>query len=95
MALLAYADAAEGKRDEALKLRDELEQQSLHTYVEPCQMAILYSGLGDNDQAFRWLGQAYKDHAGTLMFAKVDPFFNGLRADSRFTELLKKMGLEK
>jgi serine/threonine-protein kinase len=95
MALLAYAYAANGKREEALKLRDELEQQSQHTYVEPCQMAILYSGLGDNDQAFRWLGQAYKDHSGALVFAKVDPFFNSLRSDSRFTELLKKMGLEK
>ena len=95
MALLAYAYHVAGKTNEALKIRNELEKQSLQTYVEPYQMAVLYSGLRDNNQAFRWLWKAYEEYSGLLMFVKVDPFFNDLHSDSRFTELLKKMGFEK
>jgi hypothetical protein len=80
--------------NEALKLRDELDEQSRHSYVEPYQMAVLYASLKDNDQAFRWLQKACEEHSGLILLVKVDPFLDGLHSDARFTELLKKMGLE-
>jgi serine/threonine-protein kinase len=94
LALLAYAYNVTGKPNEALKLRDELEEQSRHTYVDPYQMAVLYSGLKDNDQAIRWLRKASEEYSGYSLFVKVDPFLDGLRSDARFTALLKKMHLE-
>jgi hypothetical protein len=58
-------------------------------------MAVLYSGLKDNDQAIRWLQKAYEEHSGFSLFVKVDPFLDGLRSDARFTALLEKVHLEK
>ena len=57
-------------------------------------MAIIYVGLGEKDEAFAWLEKAYEEHNASLPFLKVDPIFDSLRSDSRFTALLKKMGLE-
>jgi tetratricopeptide (TPR) repeat protein len=94
LALLAYAYEKNGMTNEALQLRDELEEQSRHTHVDPYHMATLYTGLKDNDQAFKWLQSAYEEHAGYLLFVKVDPLLKELHADSRFTALLAKMGLE-
>lgn len=34
-----------------------------------------YLGLGDSDQAFAWLEQAYKEQSNILQFVKVHPFF--------------------
>jgi tetratricopeptide (TPR) repeat protein len=95
LALLAYAYNLTGKVNEALQLRDELEEQSRHTYVEPYQMAVLYASLKDNDQAFRWLQKACEEHSGLILLVKVDPFLKELHSDARFTALLKKIGREK
>ena len=56
-------------------------------------IALIYTGLGETDQAFEWLDKAYNDRAFDLQFAKVDPRFETLRSDSRFQKLLKRMGL--
>ncbi len=95
LALQAYAYNLTGKVNEALKLRDELEEQARHTYVDPYHMAVLYSGLRDNEHAIRWLQKASEEHSGFSLFVKVDPFLDGLHSDARFTALLKKVHLEK
>ena len=58
-------------------------------------MALLYIGLNDNEQAFYWLEKAYEQHDWILSWAKVDPRFDPVRSDPRFIELLKRMGLDK
>ena len=52
-----------------------------------------YLGLGDNDQAFVWLDEAYKEQSNILQFLKVHPFFDPIRSDPRFAELVRRVGL--
>ena len=56
-------------------------------------IASVYAGLGDYDQAFRWLDVAYKARDGSLILLKTDPTLDPLRDDPRFAALLRKMKL--
>ena len=62
-------------------------------YVPAGAFVNAYLGLGDNQQAFIWLEQAYKEHSNTLQLLKVDPLFDPIRGDPRFTDLLRRVGL--
>jgi len=95
VANLGYAYAISGQRGEAQKILDELNVPSKQRYVSPFDIAIIYTGLGEKDRAFEWLEKSYEERSGRLMYLKVKPSFDPLRADPRFTALLKKVGLEK
>src|ERR1051325_8069029 len=92
-ATLGYAYAATGNRAEAQKIIRELKEQSKQKYVSPYFVAGIYSGLGYKDQAFAWLVQACQECHPYLTPLKVEPVFDNLRSDPRFTELLRKVGL--
>jgi TolB-like protein/Tfp pilus assembly protein PilF len=83
-----------GRRDEAQQVLDDLLKRSKEEYVSRLGMARLYFALGENDQGFKWLDKAYEDLDGGLYNIKVNPFYDSVRSDPRFTALLKKMGLE-
>jgi len=59
---------------------------------DPYSVAASYAQLGDKDQAFFWLNKAYEARSGILL-VKVDNYWNSLRSDSRYTDLLRRMGL--
>ncbi len=92
-ASLGHAYAVSGKRDEAQKVIADLKELSNRRYVDPSLIAVIYAGLGENDQAFHWLEKAYEDRSGFLVHAKVEPIFDDLRSDPRFTDLLRRVGL--
>jgi len=94
-ASLGHAYAIFGKRDEALAILDELRKLSEPSYVAAFDIALLYLGLGDKDQAFEWLQRSYLEHEVGILVLKVEPRLDGIRSDPRFTDLLKKVGLEK
>ena len=56
-------------------------------------IAALYSDLGDKDHAFQWLNIAYQERDNRLRFLKTDFLLDPLRSDSRFAELVRKVGL--
>ena len=56
-------------------------------------MALVCVGLGDKDSAFEWLSRSYEDRSTYMVYAKTDPLLNPIRADPRFTELLRRMGV--
>ena len=62
-------------------------------YVSPLIIADLYSLLDEKDEAFRWLEKAYEEHSSKLTDLKIDPDFDNLHSDPRFTALVKKIGL--
>jgi len=55
-------------------------------------MADLYFLLGDKDQAFALLEKAYNEHDNMIVLLKIDPYFDSLRSDRRFTDLLRRVG---
>lgn len=92
---LGYAYAVSGRKSEAQKMLDTLKEKANQGYVPFGAFAWLCIGLGEKDQAFEWLQKAYEERSSYLLYLKVQPLYDNLRADPRFTELLKKMGLEK
>lgn len=93
IASLARVYAMSGKRAEALKLADDLENQSQKRYVSPMWMADLYVSLGDKDRAFEWLERGYQEHDVNTPWLKMCPRCDPLRPDPRFASLVRRMGL--
>jgi serine/threonine protein kinase/Flp pilus assembly protein TadD len=91
---LGFAYGVAGKRAEAFEVLASLEDMDKERYVPAYNFAIIYAGLGDLDKSFEWFEQARKERSGFLPFLKVEPVVDGLRGDSRFDDLLKKIGLE-
>jgi TolB-like protein/DNA-binding winged helix-turn-helix (wHTH) protein/Flp pilus assembly protein TadD len=87
----AYAHA--GRRSDALRLLAELQTRRKAGYVPAGAFVIAYLGLGENEQAFAWLEQAYKEQSNILQFLKVHPFFDPIRGDPRFADLARRVGL--
>ena len=92
-AALGHAYAVSGQKGEALKVLEELKEYSKHQYVSPDNQALIYTGLGEKNEAFEQLQKAYDERAGQLIYLNVDPRFESLRSDSRFQDLLKRVGL--
>ena len=93
LALLAHVYVATGKRIEAQKILDQLNDLSKQTYVDSYFIAQVYTARGEQDRAFQELEKAYQDHSSWLVWLKVEPKFDGLRADPRFADLLRRVGL--
>jgi len=92
-AQLAYAYAVAGKRDEAQKILIDLKELSKQRDVSPFDFALIYMGLGEKDQAFEWLNKTFDENPYRISFLKVNPRFDSLRSDPRFTDLLRRMKL--
>jgi TolB-like protein/DNA-binding winged helix-turn-helix (wHTH) protein/Tfp pilus assembly protein PilF len=93
IAALARTYALSGRTAEARNLLDQLMQQSKRQYVSPFYVAIVYAGLGEHEQALDWLEKAYGDRSNAIVFLKVDPQLDTLRASPRFHELQRKLRL--
>jgi Tfp pilus assembly protein PilF len=87
---LGHVYALAGMADEARKV---LENEKLKWGVG-WGSAVIYTGLGDKDQAFEGLEKALQNRTEQLIFLKVDPYWDILRSDPRFSALLAKMGFE-
>jgi len=90
--VVGYFLARAGRDDEAHKKLAELEDMSKHRYVASYWKAAIHVGLGENDEAFAELEKAYQERSWWLMFLKMEPMMDGLRADPRYTEMLRRIG---
>ena len=57
----------------------------------PATTARYYAQIGDKDQAFAWLEKAYEKHDSPMFRLKVQPWWDPLRSDPRFQDLLRRM----
>jgi TolB-like protein/DNA-binding winged helix-turn-helix (wHTH) protein/Tfp pilus assembly protein PilF len=95
MAALSHAYASSGDREHAKQLLDRLIHPPDQRYVEPLFVADAYAGLNDKDHAFEWLNK-YSTRPTMYVASlkiKADPRLDNLRSDTRYRELLQKMGL--
>jgi hypothetical protein len=91
---LAYGYAIAGRKSETRKLLAELMKREKTSYVSPTYIAMTYAALEDHDRAFEWLRKACDERATLLPgMLNTDPRLDGLRADPRFSELLRRVGL--
>jgi TolB-like protein/DNA-binding winged helix-turn-helix (wHTH) protein/Flp pilus assembly protein TadD len=90
---LAYAYAVSGMRNEAAKILNDLKNQSHYAFSNAPEIALVYIGLNEKDQAMRWLEKAYAErfNPGVLLRPAFDP----LRSDPRFQDLLRRIGLSR
>jgi TolB-like protein/DNA-binding winged helix-turn-helix (wHTH) protein len=93
LALLGHAYAVSGKRAEAQQVLADLQQLQDQRYVSPYTVAAIYTGLGDKEQAFKWLETAVEERDIWLMNLKVDPVFAKLRNERKFTDILARIRL--
>jgi tetratricopeptide (TPR) repeat protein len=89
---LAIEYARSGKKDQAQKILNEL--QANKQYVSPADLAVLYDALGEREKAFASLDTAYKNRDLQLQFVGTDPRFDSLRSDTRFKDLVRRVGLQ-
>jgi TolB-like protein/Flp pilus assembly protein TadD len=94
MGVLVRAYAHAGRRREALRLVDELKRRQQTSYVAAAPFVNAYLGLGDNEQALAWLERAYQEQSNMLQLIKVHPYFDPLRGDPRFVDLVHRVGLD-
>jgi tetratricopeptide (TPR) repeat protein len=90
---LGYAYALAGRMDEAQQALDTLNELAKKDYVPPYLIAVVYGGLGDKEQAFARLDNAYDERFGHLTYLKVNPTLDGLRPDPRFRDLMRRVKL--
>lgn len=89
---LGYTYAVSGRRAEAEAVLTRLQDKSQQN-VPALTLAFIFAGLGQNNEAFKWLDKAYEERFGWLIFLNVDPKLDNLRSDPRFTDLLRRLNL--
>ncbi|MGA7822322.1 MAG: tetratricopeptide repeat protein, partial [Candidatus Sulfotelmatobacter sp.] len=94
MGVLVRAYAHAGRREEALRLLDELKRRQRTGYVSSAAFVNAYLGLDDNEQALAWLERAYQEQSNIVQLIKVHPYFDPLRGDPRFVDLVHRVGLD-
>ena len=79
------------KRRDALILLDRLEKLSARAYVDPYNAALLYDGVRDKDHACEWLERAYREHSTSLYALRSETWFDRVRSDQCFEDLVRRM----
>jgi len=69
------------------------EKQAKRHYIDPGWIALGFALAGEKDKAFEYLEKAYAEKSGFLLHLKEASAFDSLRADPRYANLLKRMGL--
>lgn len=90
---LGYLYASAKKRAAARLILHKLVERRKRKYVAAYEIAVVHAALGEKDKAFEWLQKALAEHDETLCQLGIDPPLDSLRSDSRFTELLNRVGL--
>jgi tetratricopeptide (TPR) repeat protein len=90
---LAYVLALSGKREEAQKLLRDLTAASNKSYVSPYDFALINLGLGQRKEALDWLAKAYNERSGRLINLSVHPWFDSVRDDPKFKDILQQVGI--
>jgi eukaryotic-like serine/threonine-protein kinase len=90
---LGWIYAVAGRRKDAERVIQGFNTLSSRASVDPLWVAEIYSGLEDKERAFEFLEKSYRRHSANLAYLKADPFWDNLRSDPRYADLLRRMGL--
>ena len=93
LAALGCAYGYSGNREGARKVLASLREASKSHYVSSFDMATVFAGVGEKDNAFHWLEKAYAERESQMAFLGIARRLNGLRSDPRYSNLLRRMQL--
>jgi TolB-like protein/DNA-binding winged helix-turn-helix (wHTH) protein/Flp pilus assembly protein TadD len=88
---LARAYASSGRSADAEQLLTGLKTRSNPAYSNAAEIAMVYAALGEKAQAMNWLERGYDERFNPGVLLR--PGFESLRADSRFQDLVRRVGL--
>jgi TolB-like protein/Tfp pilus assembly protein PilF len=88
---LAWTRALSGEKDRALTLVNELKERNRVHDLEG-MIALVYDGLGDKEAVFEWLEKAFRGHSQWLVALRIFPWSESVRADPRYTDLMRRIG---
>lgn len=91
-ALLGHVYGRAGESAKARGILRELATMSERRFVSPMDFAVVYAGLGDADSTFLWLEKAYQTRA-TRISELRSMYFDSVRSDSRYADLMRRIGL--
>jgi serine/threonine protein kinase/tetratricopeptide (TPR) repeat protein len=94
LAQLGHMYAMAGSRKDAMNVIALLKELARKRYVSVYEFAVLYAGLGQRDEAFRWLEKVGEDRSEFFALVNVDPRLDVLHSDPRFGVLKRAVGLE-
>jgi len=94
ISMTACAWAMAGDPAKARAVLKELKSLSSQRYVPGTSLAALCYAVGEKDDAFAWLEQAYEDRDFRLSQLKVEPKWDAMRSEPRFVAILKRIGLQ-
>jgi len=87
---LAYAYAVSERRNQAVKILNDLTSRS-NGSSDAAEIALIHAGLGEKDQAMAWLEKAFSERFIPSILLR--PGFDPLRSDPRFQNLVHRIGL--
>jgi tetratricopeptide (TPR) repeat protein len=93
IAAMGYVYGVSGQTTQARQVLAQLHQLAQHRYVTAYGVALVYAGLGEYDDAFAWLQKAIEERTHWLVWLPLDPRWDGLRADRRFADVRRRVGL--
>jgi serine/threonine-protein kinase len=88
MAQLGVASALSGDRAGARKVLGELKNPP-RSYPSAYSIAMVYAGLGDKEQTIAWLRKGYEERNDDMVYMKIEPVLDPMRADPRFQDLIR------
>jgi TolB-like protein/Flp pilus assembly protein TadD len=92
LGMLGRVYAAQGRKDEARKILQQLRQRREQHYTAAYSLALVYLGLGDRNEAINWLEKGFQERDGfDIGPIRVDPLLISLRGDPRFEALAEKI----
>jgi len=93
LALLGNVYGRLGKQSEAQAVIKELEERYSKQQADGRDIAVIYVGLNDKDQAFARLEKAFQYHSHFLAGLRLEPLLDPLRSDPRWSDLQRRVGL--
>lgn len=91
LAALGTALARSGDIERAEKVLGDLTKMEGHKFVSPYCVASIHTALGRIDEAFKWLYKAYEGRSPLLVSLNIDPKFDRLRSEPRFSILVERI----
>ncbi len=90
---LAYWLGVVGRRGEANKIIEELEELAKTTYVDKVDIASALFGAGRTDEAFNYLEKGYEEKSDEILYFREAPWFKGVQKDPRWAVFESRLGL--